>query len=145
MEQAIDYVHSKPIKLGLLRTKNFFSKMISALSYKETIPEELTESQDLAVKVITKAISHPRSVLLMAPISGTRYIHFDDVFIRMEFNQLTIINGVYSYQITIHPKDADSLVTKFNLKLEQTRKQWEREIVGKTKQSLTTLLTALDQ
>lgn len=101
---------------------------------------ECSETQQLAIAVIKRAINFNKSELLIAPLSGTRYIHMKDIFIRIEFRDITIINGVYSYHVTIPDYHADKLYRKFNLKLETRRKLWETSILTKTNRSLASIL-----
>lgn len=139
-----EQISSREVKSNMVRIGNFFDKIKTAFHSKEKVSTDILESQKLAVAIINKAIAHSNAILLTAPISETRYIHFNDIFIRIEYDNVTIINGVYSYHIVINYKDAEYLINKFNLKLEQTRKQWEREIVTKTHRSLNNILEELN-
>jgi hypothetical protein len=103
----------------------------------------LSETQELAVAVVKKAIVNPEAELLLAPISGTRYIHFDDVFIVIDSHHVSINNGSYSYHIDMDTTPIDKLRKKFNTKLESTRKTWEHVIVKKTNKSLANILNEL--
>ena len=104
---------------------------------------QLSETQLLAVAVIKRAIIHPDAELLMAPLSGTKYIHFNDVFIVIEEHFAKIINGAYSYHVDLDDRTITNIVHKFNTKLESTRKTWEFDITTKTNRSLTTILGEL--
>ena len=115
------------------------------LQNKMTPVHQLSETQLLAVAVIRKAIINPNAELLIAPISGTRYIHFKEIFIRIENNFVNIINGSYSYHIDLDDKTINTLHRKFNAKLESTSKQWEYTITNKTKRSLNSILTELNK
>ena len=99
-----------------------------------------TETQQLAIAVIKRAINFNNSELLIAPLSGTRYVHVNDIFIRIEFRDVTIIDGIYSYHVTIPDYYADKIYRKFNLKLETRRKLWETSILTKTNRSLSSIL-----
>lgn len=122
-----------------VRFRNFIRKSQSAF----TPERSLSETQQLAISVIKKAIIHPDAELLTAPISGTKYIHFNDVFIRIEKNYVNIINGSYSYHVDMFDDSLDSINRKFNAKLESTYKRWERTITAKTNKSLNTILQDL--
>jgi hypothetical protein len=56
----------------------------------------LTEIQELALTIVKKAIIAKGSELLVAPVSGTRYIHFNEIFIKIDPKLITIINGSYT-------------------------------------------------
>jgi hypothetical protein len=122
-----------------VRFRNFIRKSQSTF----TPERSLSETQQLAISVIKKAIIHPDAELLTAPISGTKYIHFNDVFIRIEKNYVNIINGSYSYHVDMFDDSLDSINRKFNAKLESTYKRWERTITAKTNKSLNTILQDL--
>jgi hypothetical protein len=102
-----------------------------------------TENQELAISIVKKAIAHPDVELLMAPITGTRYIRYNEIFISIETCLVTIINGTYSYHVSIPEKETYQLIDKFNFRLEYLRKNWEATIRNKTKRSLTTILAEL--
>lgn len=122
-----------------VRLRKFIRKSQSAF----TPERKLSETQQLAISVIKKAIIHPDAELLTAPISGTKYIHFNDVFIRIEKNYVNIINGSYSYHVDMFDDSLESINRKFNAKLESTYKHWERTITVKTNKSLNTILQDL--
>ena len=99
--------------------------------------------QDLAVAIVRRAICYDDANLLTAPISGTKYIHYDDIFIKVEGQLLTIINGTYTYDVTISMAQADRIYSLFNRRLEITRKNWEQSIRTKTERSLATIYNEL--
>jgi len=102
-------------------------------------------TQILALEIVKKAISHEESELLLAPISGTRYIHYKEIFIRFEYGHLVIINGTYTYHIFIPALESNSLTQKFNARLEFNRKKFEKAIMSKTTRSLTNILNDLNK
>lgn len=126
-------LHYKRARL-LVRFRRLVNKRLAADA------GECSETQQLAISVVKKSINFNRSELLIAPLSGTRYIHMKDIFIRIEFRDITIINGVYSYHVTIPEYHANKLYRKFNLKLETRRKLWETSILTKTNRSLANIL-----
>lgn len=105
---------------------------------------ENTITQELAIAIVKKAIWNPGATMLIAPISGTRYIHYDDIFIKIDHRLITIINGTYTYHINISDKDTDFLLDRFNFRLENVRKRWEETITAKTTRSLNSILEDLN-
>jgi hypothetical protein len=103
----------------------------------------LTEIQELALTIVKKAIIAKGSELLVAPVSGTRYIHFNEIFIKIDPKLITIINGSYTYHIEISEKSTSELLNRFNFKLETVQKAYEHTILTKTKRSLNTILEDL--
>lgn len=121
----------------------YVRRIVRSGQNKITPQHKLSETQLLAVAVIKRAIIHPEAELLMAPVSGTRYIHFNEVFIVLDVHFAKIINGAYSYHVDLDDRTLSNIVHKFNTKLESTRKIWEFDITTKTNRSLTTILTEL--
>lgn len=123
-----------------VRYRNFWRKQQDRL-----IPSlPLTETQELALSIVKKAIISKGVELLVAPVSGTRYIHFNEVFIKIEHKMITIVNGTYTYHIEISEKSTAELLDKFNFKLEAVQKTYEHTILTKTKRSLNTILQELN-
>lgn len=100
---------------------------------------ELEENQKIAANIIIRAISRPNAKLLIAPISGTKYIHVDDIFIKMDYDGVSIINGRYSYDLTLPASEMALLLRRFNIRLEKTREEWDSIISSKTNHSLATI------
>jgi len=119
-------------KMVYLRARLKFKKMIQ----KKT---ELEENQKIASNIIIRAISRPNAKLLIAPISGTKYIHVDDIFIKMDYDGVSIINGRYSYDLSLPNAEMALLIRRFNIRLEKTREDWDAIINSKTNHSLATI------
>lgn len=138
----------KHIKLWLryrfARTRVVFRKLNRYFETAMDSKLEESETKDLAITIVRRAIANPTSTMLIAPISGTRYIHFDEIFIKLNENLITIVNGTYTYQISISDKETEALLDKFNFRLEFIRKQWENSIMTKTKKSLGNILDELN-
>lgn len=79
--------------------------------------------------------------LLMSPISKKRYIHSNDkqVFIIIEYRQITIVNHNYSYTIDMTIKSFDRLSHMFDNEVERRRQLMEEEIRSNVKHSLTNI------
>lgn len=100
-----------------------------------------TEYESECLSICRKLISKDETVLLMSPISGKRYIKYDDgeIFIIIEHKQLTIVNHQYSYTIDIEGKPQDRLVKMFDNEIERRRMIMEEEIKSNVKHSLKTI------
>jgi hypothetical protein len=127
------------LKRRLVKTKKLIVRTQMRFEHQEVV----TDTQILAINVVKKAIAHSKANLQFAPISGTRYISYGDIFIRLDYKHLTIINGVYSYNIYISEADSIALTERFNHRLERLRKMWEYDITAKTNRSLNTILAEL--
>lgn len=124
-----------------VKVRKCFKKVTSKLDTKES----LNEAQLLTIAIVKKAIFHPTAELVIAPISDTRYIHFDNVFIRIEGLTVTIINGLYSYHVILPDQNIVELYVRFNQRMEFKRKCWEKDIMSKMKRSLSDILNELNQ
>jgi len=125
----------------MVKQRRFWIKSFSILSPKTL----LTDNQELAITIVRKAISHPDAELFMAPITSTRYIKYKDVFISIESGLIAIINGTYSYHVSIPDHEMYIIVSKFNFRLENIRKIYEATIRNKTKRNLTNVLAELQR
>jgi hypothetical protein len=139
MKRKIKIWISRFIRRGIVRQRRFWRRFF--LGFSPNAP--LSENQEIAISIVKKSIAHPDAELLMAPITGTRYIKYKEIFIVIENCLVTIINGTYSYHVTIPERETYQLVDKFNYRLEFLRKNWETAIRNKTKRSLTTILAEL--
>lgn len=119
-----------------------FKKVLSSMFQD---PYDRTEVQQVALSVARKAIFNKNSTLMVAPISGTRYIQFKDIFIKIDSRMLMIINGTYTYHVNLSDRDTEWILNKFNGRLELTRKQWENSITNKTTKSLSSILNSFNQ
>lgn len=125
----------------MVKQRRFWIKSFNILNPKTL----LTDNQDLAIGIVRKAISHPDADLFMAPITATRYIRYKDIFISIENGLIAIINGTYSYHISIPEREMQHIVNKFNFRLENIRKTYEATIRNKTKRNLTNVLAELQR
>lgn len=122
----------------LIKDFSYFKKMIKLVLNPEP---ELTDIQKLAVEIATSAINNNQANLLIAPDSGIRYIHYRDIFIRIEAgSMISIINGKYTYEIFLPQEAFNEVSTQFSLKLQAIRDGWELDIKDKTTRSLNTIL-----
>lgn len=133
------------IKGRINRRRVSFRNMRRRLGANFDPSQPLDETQKLAMDIVRKAIFHNGSNLVIAPISGTKYIHYDEVFIKIESGVITIINGTYTYHIQIPNKYVYDLSEKYDFRLESIRKRWEAQITAKTKRSLTNILEDLNK
>jgi len=132
---------------------NKFIHFINRLSQKATIKvirwtdptyASTTHKMDYeneCFSICRKLIPKDETILLMSPISGKRYIKYDDgeIFIIIEHKQLTIVNHQYSYTIEIEGKAQERLSKMFDNEIERRREIMETEIKSNVKHSLKTI------
>jgi hypothetical protein len=94
-----------------------------------------------AFAICKRLISKRETTLLISPISGKRYIKSDDnqLFIIIEFHQMTIVNHQYSYNIDIAGKAHERIAQVFDAEVERRREQMEIEIRSNVKHSLSNI------
>lgn len=135
MKKAINWGFNRHLRLKVLIRRIWRKRIYPS--------EKLLVNQEIALSIIRKAIINEDAKLLLAPLSETRYIQYNDIFIRIQPGFVSIINGKYSYDVSMPNSAIESIVDKFNIKLESTRKKWENSMTQKTTKSLNTILSEL--
>lgn len=107
--------------------------------------EQLSQTQKHAFSIFKKMANTPETTLQMAPNSGTIYLALDDIFAILDNYRLNIINGKYSYDISLTVKQYDSMKAFFRRKLEGRCKNIEKEVIERTNKSLVNILNSIDQ
>jgi hypothetical protein len=97
--------------------------------------------------ICKKIISNKDSTLLIAPISGKRYIKYEkgNLFIILSKEQIEIINHVYSYIIPMNSIILHKIEKIFDNRLEEIRLDMEMEIKNNIQKSLSQLLRDLSK
>lgn len=99
---------------------------------------ESNTQQTSAYLICKRLIEREGTVLLMAPLSGKRYIKMDDgnLFVIISSDSIQIINHVYSYVIPMQPRMIYKILDAFDSKMESIRISMENEITGNIQNSL---------
>lgn len=96
----------------------------------------MTSDQEKAFGIIRSLSSKPESELMIAPISEKFFIRNGDIFVIIERDMVSIINGVYHYDIPM----SDGLSTKIRTFLyrviERRRSVLENEVRSRIDRSL---------
>ena len=130
--------------------KNAFIHFINRLSQKVAIklirvsdPAKYmvntnTDFENECVSICRKLIPKDETILLMSPISGKRYIKYDEghIFIIIQNRQMTIVNHQYSYTIDIEGRPFERISKLFDNEIERRRQIMENEIKSNVKHSL---------
>jgi hypothetical protein len=97
--------------------------------------------------ICKKIISNKDSTLLIAPVSGKRYIKYEkgNLFIILSKEQIEIINHVYSYIIPMNSIILHKIEKIFDNRLEEIRLDMEKEIKNNIQKSLSQLLRDLSK
>jgi hypothetical protein len=98
----------------------------------------INSTESKAYLICHRLIVDPNSTLMMAPLSGKKYVKQSDgkLFIMIWDWGLTIINHKYSYDITLPNRLLFKLVKTFDNSLEDRRLMMEKEILGNVHNSL---------
>ena len=110
-------------------------------SHRET---NISDSQVITLKILKQMMVAPETEMMVAPISGTCYLEWKDVFAKLHEHQVQIINGKYFYDITLTAIQYAEITKFFNRRLENRRKVMVKEIMAKTTRSLLSILTEIE-
>jgi hypothetical protein len=105
---------------------------------------KLDEIQIEVVNNITKLMSKPEAILLVAPISNMCYIEWGKYFIRFGNSQATITNGNYSYYFWLPELTTDRLTNLFYKKVEERRMKLDQDYDKKTMEHLKVISKEID-
>jgi hypothetical protein len=106
--------------------------------------EIASETQLKTISILKKVTVSPESELMIAPISGTYYIKWKEIFVKFQGERIHIINGKYSYEVWLTMKQSDELLSFFKHRLESRRKMMEKTILERTNRSLDDILKEIE-
>lgn len=106
---------------------------------------DLSDVQKKAYDITIKLINDQESNLMYDPIKHRRCIRKGDVFITLSKNKLSVINGVYYYDISIDDRIQDNIINKFNTKLHRKINATENKIKLNVKSSLDSILEEISK
>jgi len=98
------------------------------------------------VVICKKLIKMKDSVLLMTPLTDKRYIKNErlKIYVIMKDRHIQIINHVYSYSVSLGPRNWNRLIDFYNFEMEDRRMGFEKDITSNIKHSLKNILNQLD-
>ena len=104
--------------------------------------QQSTETERHCVKICSKLIAKPESILLLSPISQKRYIRSEDgeIFIIIDNYVITMVNHKYSYNITVNDRAHRLISESFDAEVEKRRLEMETEMTSNVKDSLSEIL-----
>jgi hypothetical protein len=127
----------KLLKKALWLKKNILNPQLQDNS---VTPNELK-----ALTIAGYAINNANSVLSLCPVTGKRYIKYDDYFIVIDDSKIKIVNHVYGYDIFLHGRKLSNIKDLFDKKLFQHFKSIENEILSNVRHSLDEILAKTKQ
>jgi hypothetical protein len=102
---------------------------------------DLDDVQKKAYDIIIQMINDKNSKLLIDPGEGRKGIRNKDIFINLKKNKISIVNGVFHYDIPIDDRISEHITEKFYNKLSRTFNAEENKSTAKTKNSLDTIIS----
>lgn len=107
---------------------------------------DVNETTSKVYLICHRVISSPDSILTIAPLTYKRYIRSKDdkLFIIMKEHSVTIVNHVYSYDITLGSRMMFKLKNRFDSSLEERRMSIEKEVTNNVTNSLDKIIEGLD-
>jgi hypothetical protein len=97
---------------------------------------DLSDVQKKVYDIIIQMINEKESVLHYTPTTARRGIENGSVFVFINQHKLSVINGVYHYDVGIDDRIHSHIVSKFNDKLERKFNAKENQVTSKVKNSL---------
>lgn len=98
------------------------------------------ETQKLGYKIVKELLHNPEAKLLYSQHYNMRYIQLDDIFVKLHEESASIINGKYSYFISLDSESYSKLTESFDNRNESVRRKIETVLVNKTNKSLHNIL-----
>lgn len=104
---------------------------------------DLTETQTNVINIYKNILSKFDSTMLVAPISGKKYLKWKDMTAILKNGTIIIINHKYYYNVQVPNYYIDKLNYKFDCKLERRRNKMEQELDNDINESLNKILDYL--
>ena len=111
----------------------------------------LNDKQKVMIQVVQSIVSAPEADLLIAPISGTRYIKLREIYMKIDSNTeegtfIELINGRFIHHVGFPEKTINDDVLKiFDEETEKRRKIMEKSIWDKTTRSLESVMKEIEE
>lgn len=100
----------------------------------------LTETQASIVRIYRRLLFKPDSELLVAPLSGKKYLKWKDVTAIIAYGAIVIVNHKYYYSVDIPDDVAKRLIYHFDIQVEKKRTKMENELTANINSSLSSIL-----
>lgn len=105
----------------------------------------LNEKQKAMIEAVKSIVSAQDADLLIAPISGTRYVKLGEIYLKIEGSFIELINGRFIHHVQFSDKTIDKDILRiFDEETERRRKIMEKSIWDKTARSLESVLQEIE-
>jgi len=105
----------------------------------------LDDVQQRAYDIAIRLINDKESDLMLDPETGRKGIKNKDVFVKINSNRISIINGIYYYDIGIDDRIRDAIIDKFNSKLSRKFNAIDNQVTSKVNKSLDNIKLNIDK
>ena len=127
---------------------NIKQRWLRHIANQRILSQEVVSSNPIeqkGVNIFLSLLKDPNSMLTVAPISGEKLIdnREKEILAILSYNNLTIINSVYQYEINMKESLVEKLKIQFNETQEKRANIIKRKANKKVKQSLDKLLEML--
>jgi hypothetical protein len=129
---------------------NIKQRWLRHIANQRILSQEVVSSNPIeqkGVNIFLSLLKDPNSVLSVVPISGEKLIdnREKEILAILSYNNLTIINSVYQYEINMKESLVEKLKIQFNETQEKRANIIKRKANKKVKQSLDKLLEMLNK
>ena len=111
----------------------------------------LNEKQKAMIEVVKSIVSAQEAELLIATISGTRYVKLEEIYLKIDSNSeegsfIELINGRFIHHVQFPGRTIDGDILKiFDEETEKRRKIMEKSIWDKTSRSMESVLKEIEE
>lgn len=141
MKKLLKYIGRK-LKYATIRRAIKFK-----VRQRQRAMQRLNERESIVARIVKAALADSRNILMVAPISGTKYIKMPDeeMFIIIGDSNVVISNHKFYYDIDTSTAFSDYLANRFNRVLERQRNSMEREMLSNVQSGLTDIVNQIDK
>ena len=104
---------------------------------------DLTDIQSNVISIYMRLLSRYDSEMVVAPLSGKKYLKWRDIKAILRHGTIIIINHKYYYSVQVPNYYIDKLTYKFDCKLERRRIKMEKQMDNDVNSSLTDILNGI--
>jgi hypothetical protein len=112
-----------------------------------TYEDKVMSYEKTCFQICLKAIKHPDTKFMIAPMSNKRYIENKtmDLFITMFDNRIDLTNHIYHYDVKLSNRDWERIIFVFDSETEKRRIDYEDTINSQIKNSLHNVLDRISK
>jgi hypothetical protein len=139
----------------MIRLLNFFRRFKLRIylwvkkgnNFVKTYEEETISYEKTCFQICLKAIKHPDTKFMIAPVSNKRYIENKtmDIFITMYDGRIDLTNHIYHYDVKFSNRDWERITYVFDNETEKRRIDYEDTINSQIKNSLHNVLDRISK